>query len=124
MARRALDWEAIQDKIKGKKVYLKVHESEGNVIYAFADPELVGLRLRDKERKLNFFVNPTFYKEGGTLIPLENALEMLLKHPNCNIVGRLAYYAGMAGIVFPQTILWIKDEEKSIRVPHLLLIRT
>ncbi|MFW9930842.1 MAG: DUF424 family protein [Candidatus Thorarchaeota archaeon] len=116
---KEIDLSSIQDKIANKKVFLKIHSSELAKIYAFCDPELINKTLKSK--KLNFFVNPDFYK--GKLISLEEALKILSYYPNANVVGRLAYYASKVNIVDKRSILWIKDEKTNIRVPHILLMK-
>lgn len=113
-------WLEIQEKIADKKVYIKEHKSDSQTLYAFADPELIGQKIKNKT--ITFRINPYFYE--GKLIPLTDAIIFLRKHPSCNIVGRLAYYAGKLGIVDARSILWLKDTTTNRRVPHLMLMRT
>lgn len=116
---KELDLTPILHKIKDKKVYIKIHDSDMAKIYAFCDPELVNKTF--KSEKLTFFVNPQFYE--GKLISLEEALKILIYYPNANIVGRLAYYAGVLKIVDKRAILWIHDDKKNIRIPHIILMK-
>ncbi|MHA2365987.1 MAG: DUF424 family protein [Candidatus Hodarchaeales archaeon] len=110
----------IKEKIKGKEVYFKEHRSLDTIIQAFSDPELIGQKIKTK--KFTFHVNPNFYQ--GRLIPLENALEMIQRYPNCNIIGRLAYYAGKLGLVDMRSILWIHEKNTKRKIPHLIIMRT
>ena len=113
-------WEEVKHQISGKKVYIKEHNSSAQTIYAFADPELIGRKIKTKT--MTFHVNPRFYK--GELMPLAEALELLRRHPSCNIVGRLAYYAAKLDIVDKRSILWIKEASSNFKFPHLMLMLT
>ncbi len=67
-------------------VYLKKHYSEGYLIIAVCDAELLGKTIIDKNKNIRFYVDPYFYK--GELLSLEKALEELEKADIANLVGR------------------------------------
>jgi hypothetical protein len=122
MYKNDISAQKFKNKIKDKKVYLKIHSSDNVNIYAFCDPELVGKTL--KSAKLTFYVNPHFYgPEGAELIPLSQALNLLNNHINSNIVGRLAYYSVQVGIANKHSILWIRDEINNVKIPHLITMK-
>jgi len=113
-------WEEIKQQISGKKVFIKKHHSPDQILYAFADPELIGRKIKTKT--MTFYVNPRFYE--GNLMLLSDALQLLQKHPNCNIVGRLAYYAAKLDIVDRRSIIWIREASSNFKFPHLMLMTT
>ena len=100
-------------------VYLKVHSTTGGNLYAFADPEIIGKTFSNGRARIA--VSEDFYK--GKLIPMEDALGIIKKHYNSNIVGSLAIIAVKKGIVHPHSILWIKDKDTGEKIAHLLLLR-
>ena len=104
-----------------KKIFFKVHITFEKKIIAFSDIDLIGKTYNDKEKKITFTVDPSFYE--GEEISLAEGIELLKSYPNCNIIGSLAYYAVKMGIADKRSLLWIKDVEKKIRIPHLLLMR-
>ena len=116
---KELDLTPIKSKIAGKKVFIKIHDSDLAKIYAFCDPELIDKTL--KSEKLTFYVNPKFYE--GKLISIEEALKILVYYPNANIVGRLAYYAAKVMIIDIWAFLWILDEKCNLKVPHIILMK-
>ena len=116
---KELDLTPIKNKIAGKKVFIKIHDSDLAKIYAFCDPELIDKTL--KSEKLTFYVNPKFYE--GKLISIEEALKILVYYPNANIVGRLAYYAAKLNIIDKRAILWIHDKKTNLKVPHIILMK-
>ena len=108
-------------ELENKFVSFKVHIIDENKVYAFCDPQLIGKTFIDKTRHISLFVNPDFYQ--GESITIIEALDIIRNYPNCNIFGSLAYYAVKAGICHKHAVLWIKDQSKHIRIPHLLLMR-
>lgn len=102
-----------------KMIYIKIHSTTGGNLYAFADPEIIGKTFSDGRARIS--VSEDFYK--GKLIPVEDALGILKKHYNSNVVGSLAVIAVKKRIVHPHSILWIKDKETGEKIAHLLLMR-
>jgi hypothetical protein len=93
------------------RVYVKVHEYGDEVVVAICDAELLGKRIIDEDKGINFYIDPYFYK--GELLGVEDALKILGKATIANLVGkRIVDKAVKHGYIHPESILWIKD------VPH------
>jgi len=101
-----------------EKVYLKIHHTTGGTLYAFASPENIGKTYYNKKVKVK--VTESFYR--GELISLERGLELVKKHYNSNIIGKLAELAVKKGIIHPKAVLWLDSNEKKRKVAHSILM--
>ncbi len=68
-----------------KKIYVKIHRSNGEVIVAACDAELLGVVLADPSRKIKFHVDPSYFK--GELKTPEELLLDLENASSANLVG-------------------------------------
>ena len=99
------------------KVCLKTHYTQGKEIIAIADPNLLGREFRDGRICLR--ISEKFY--GGDLVSLEDALGILRRCPNVNVVGSVVEEAVKSGIIHRDAVLWVKDRESGEKVAHLIL---
>ncbi|MHA2230869.1 MAG: DUF424 family protein [Candidatus Hodarchaeales archaeon] len=99
-------------------IYAKMHERHGSQVLALADPELIGSELSNG--RLRFRVSAHFY--AGTLMPKQEALDLLRNFPNANLLGSMVLSAVEEGIVAEDAILWVQDQETGQQVPHAMII--
>ncbi|MFW9994428.1 MAG: DUF424 family protein [Candidatus Odinarchaeota archaeon] len=104
----------------GEQIYLKVHQRQNKIIYAFADPEMVG-NTYTNGHGLKLVIRPEFYE--GKLIDLEDALDLLKRHNNSNIVGNLAKHAVQRGLIHRDCVLAFRDENTGKMIYHVMLMR-
>ena len=89
-------------------VYVKTHESGGEVIVAICDEEILGTRLIDEKKGVAFYVDPYFY--GGDKVSVEEALRILSRASIANLVGkRIVNVAIRHGFIHPEAVLYIND---------------
>ncbi|MHA2295970.1 MAG: DUF424 family protein [Candidatus Hodarchaeales archaeon] len=103
-----------------KQVYLKIHQRQNKVIYAFADPDMIGKTYTDG-KGLKLVIRANFYK--GKLIRIEDALDLLKRHRDSNIIGNLVKYAVMRGLIHKDCVLAFRDKETNKVVYHVMLMR-
>jgi len=108
------------DNLANKQVYLKVHQRQNKVIYAFADPEMVG-KTYSNGQGLKLTIRPEFYK--GKLISIEDALDLLKRHKNSNIIGDLVKHAVRSKLIHKNCVLAFKDKDTGKSVYHVMLMR-
>lgn len=95
-------------------MYHKIHSVSGQRILAACDKELVGKNLKEKE--VDFFVSPGFYK--GELIGGEELKKLLRESDSANLVGEKAVGIALSeGIVFEEDVIRIKN------VPHVQIYK-
>ncbi len=90
-------------------VYVKKFESQGELVVAVCDPEIIGNCYQ--EGKLILDVKREFYE--GSLVSFEKALEEIESSTIANIVGeKIVSEAIKAGLICEECVLRIA------RVPH------
>lgn len=95
-------------------VYLKIFRETKRTLVAACDKELLGETFR--EGKLKLEVKAEFY--GGSLSPIEKAIEALAGADIANLVGRRVVDAAInRGLVDRQAVIWIGG------VPHVQVVR-
>jgi hypothetical protein len=95
-------------------VYANIVRQGANVMIAVCDAELLGKKIRDKNRV--FDVRESFYK--GKRMSVEEAIELAKRCTAANLVGKnTVEYAKAEGIVHPEAVLLIRG------TPHALVIR-
>ncbi|MBU1120789.1 DUF424 family protein, partial [Candidatus Micrarchaeota archaeon] len=95
-------------------LYHKIHSISGQTILAVCDKELVGKSL--KEKGVNFFVSPSFYK--GELIGEEGLKKLLRESDSANLIGEKAVGIALReGIVLEEDVIRIKN------VPHVQIYK-
>lgn len=104
--------------IENNEVYLKVHQTTGGALYAFASPENIGKVYY--KNKIKVKVSVDFYK--GELVSIDYGLNIIKKHYNTNIIGKLAEIAVKKKLIHPKAILWLKDKENNEKVAHTILM--
>ncbi|ADI32454.1 DUF424 domain-containing protein [Staphylothermus hellenicus] len=93
------------------RVYVKIHRYGEEVVVAICDEGLLGERLVDKEKGIELYVDPYFYK--GELMSINAAFKILRKATIANLVGRsIVEKAVEEGFIHPDAILWIN------KIPH------
>ncbi len=91
-------------------MYLKIHNTKNGIMVAVADDDLIGKKLRFG--KVEFFVNPRFYKGGK--VRKEEAIKIMRAATSVNFVGRESVECGKeAGMIDEQNIIMINK-----KVPH------
>lgn len=94
--------------------YVKIVRQGANVMIAVCDTEILGKKLKDKNRV--FEVSEYFYK--GKRMTVEEAIELVKRCTIANLVGKNTVGCAKAeGIVHPEAVLQILD------VPHALIVR-
>ena len=90
-----------------------VKHTEGSLVAA-CDADLLGKTL--KFGKITFHVRREFY--GGSLVDVKEAIEMIKKASNCNLVGtKIVDEALRQGLVHPQAVVNIAG------VPHTQILK-
>lgn len=90
-----------------------VKQAKGSLVAA-CDAELLGKTL--KFGKITFHIRREFY--GGSLVDVKEAIEMIKKASNCNLVGtKIVDEALRQGLVHPQAVLNIAG------VPHTQILK-
>ncbi len=85
-------------------VYVKRYSSEGEVVIAICDAEILGTTLKDNNIK--FYVDPAFYK--GELVTLEKALRILSEATIANLIGNNIVEAAIQhGFIHPDAVIVI-----------------
>jgi len=96
-------------------VYLKKHIVENDVIIAVCDAELLGKTLFDRGKNIKLYIDPLFYQ--GELVPLDRALEEIMKATIVNIIGKRIVEAALKkGLILRESIIEIDG------VPHAQII--
>lgn len=89
-------------------VYVKIHESGGEVVVAICDEEILGTRLIDEEKGVVFYVDPYFY--GGEKVSVEEALRILDRASIANLVGKRIVDAAIRhGFIHSEAVLYINN---------------
>ncbi|ABN70199.1 Protein of unknown function DUF424 [Staphylothermus marinus F1] len=97
--------------MKTDMVYVKIHRYGEEVVVAICDEKLLGKKLVDKEKGIELYVDPYFYK--GELMSLNKAFKILGKATIANLVGiNIVEKAVKEGFIHPDAILWINN------IPH------
>lgn len=96
------------------KVYIKEFVSEGELVVAVCDEELLGKTISDGRIKI--YVDPSFY--GGRLVDVEEALRIIDRSTIANLIGRRIVDAAIKhGLVHPEAVTEING------IPHAQIIR-
>jgi len=94
--------------------YVKIVRQGAGVMIAVCDTEILGKKLKDKNRV--FDVRECFYK--GKRMTVEEAIELVKRCTVANLVGKNTVGCAKAeGIVHPEAVLQILD------VPHALIVK-
>ena len=97
-----------------KDAYVNVIKTQGQVLVAACDENLLGKTLM--EGKIRFEVKDSFYK--GNKMHIDRAIELVEKSTMANLIGQeIVEKAIEAGFVHPQAILRISG------VPHAQIVR-
>lgn len=95
-------------------MYLKVHNSSGNVIVAICDKEILGKTL--KEGNITVTVNEGFF--CGEIVDAECVEKALRNATTANLFGEKCIQCAInCGVVNPQSVIYING------VPHAQLFR-
>lgn len=96
-------------------VYVKKHYTNGEVIIAICDYELLGERIVDEEKNITVYIDPDFYK--GELITIEKALKILREASIANLFGKNIVEAAInEGLLLKENVIEISG------IPHAQLI--
>jgi hypothetical protein len=96
------------------EVYANIVRQGANVMIAVCDAELLGKKLKDKNRV--FDIRECFYK--GQRMSVEEAIELAKRCTTANLVGKnTVECAKSEGIVHPDAVLLIRN------IPHALIVR-
>lgn len=101
------------------QVHFKAHRRDNRILYAFADPDMLGHTYSDGN--ITMRIRRKFYE--GKLIDAEDALDLLKKHHNSNIVGNLVKLAVKRGFIHRDSVLKFKDKQSGKIVYHVMLMR-
>ena len=101
------------------QVHLKVHRRDNKIIYAFADPDMLGNTYTDGN--ITMKIRRKFYE--GKLIDVDDALDLLKRHQNTNIVGNLVRLAVKRGLIHRNSVLKFKDKHSGKIIYHVMLMR-
>lgn len=94
-------------------VYLNRFETEGEVIVAICDEEILGKCFEEKEKQIH--IREGFYK--GELVSLDQGLEAMREATIANIVGkRIVTGALKARLIHERAIIRIQN------IPHAQLV--
>ena len=94
-----------------KLVYVKKYVSNGEVVVAICDYELLDKKLVDEDKKITFHVDPNFYK--GEVMNIVDALNVLREATIANLIGRRIVEAAIeAGLISREAVIEIAG------VPH------
>ena len=74
----------IMANLEEPMVYVKIHKRGGEVVVGACDCEIVGCCFKDQKCKIE--VREAFYK--GEILPLSEAVILLSKATNFNVVGK------------------------------------
>jgi len=95
------------------KLFYKIHRGGYGSLLAVCDKNIIGKRLKDKKNKLDFFVDPHFYKEDSGN---EDTIKRLLAHSvDANLIGKEAVQCGID--------LGLIKEENTVKIesiPHAI----
>ncbi len=95
-------------------VYINLRKREKCVLLAICDADVLGKTLR--EGKMVFRVSEEFYK--GSLVSLEEALDLIQKSTIVNMVGKKIVETALEnGLVHPEGVLEIEG------VPHAQIMK-
>lgn len=98
-----------------KLVYVKRHVSDGNVVLAICDYELIGKKIVDNDKKITIYIDPVFYQ--GDLLTINEAVELLREAVIANLIGRNIVEAAVEnGLVLKESVIEIAG------IPHVQLI--
>ncbi|MCK4405061.1 MAG: DUF424 family protein [Hadesarchaea archaeon] len=92
--------------------YLRVIQTQGEVLVIVCDSELLGKKL--KQGKLRLDVKESFYR--GTEANIKECIAALRKATIANLVGSIVGHAVKAGIIERENVLRIQN------VPHAQLV--
>ncbi len=99
----------------GKLVYVKRHHSNGELVVAICDYELLGEKLVDEKRNITVYIDPNFYK--GELMTIDKALQILREATIANLFGKNIVEAAInEGLILRETVIEISG------VPHAQLM--
>lgn len=101
------------------QVHFKIHQRDNKIVYAFADPEMLGNTYTNGH--ITMKIRRKFYE--GKLIDINDALDLLKKHHDSNIVGNLAKLAVKRGIVHRDSVLRFTDKQSGKIIYHVMLMR-
>ncbi|MHA1166474.1 MAG: DUF424 family protein [Candidatus Hodarchaeales archaeon] len=101
------------------RVSFKVHRRDNKTIYAFADPDMLGNTYSDGT--ITMRIRRKFYE--GKLIDIEDALALLKRHHDSNIVGNLVRLAVKRGLIHRDSVLRFKDKRTGKLIYHVMLMR-
>ena len=86
------------------KVYVKIHRAGREVILAACDSELLGITIRDLNRGINLYIDPSFYK--GELVDINELPGFLAEATSASLIGKNAVEAAIeAGLVHREAII-------------------
>ncbi len=95
-------------------VYIKLRKLENCVLLAVCDADMVGKTL--KKGDVRFHIHEKFYK--GSLVTIEEAIDLIDRSTIINIVGRKIVQETIArGLVHPDAVLEIEG------VPHAQIVK-
>ncbi len=98
-----------------KLVYVKKYVSEGEVVIAICDYEILDKKLVDSDKNITFYVDPNFYK--GEVMSIANALNMLREATIANLIGKNIVEAAIeAGLISREAVIEIAG------IPHAQLM--
>ncbi|MGC9011443.1 DUF424 domain-containing protein [Thermogladius sp.] len=94
----------MSDREVAVRVYVKTYNTESGLFVAACDEDVLGLRLVDESRGINFYVDPSFFK--GEVLDVDKAVKVLRKASMANIVGNgIVGRAVSEGLVREDTVL-------------------
>jgi len=93
--------------------YLRVIQTQGEVLVIVCDPELLGKKF--KQGKIKLEVKESFYR--GTKANIKECIAALRKATIANLVGSIVRHAIKAGLIERANVLRIQN------VPHAQLVR-
>ena len=99
-----------------EQVFFKIHRKDKTEILAICDEVLLGKVLSNE--KIRMRVPTEFYR--GQLIPRLDALQLMRRYVNINIIGSVIELGIEKNIINKDAVIWFKDEEEK-EVPHLLI---
>lgn len=95
------------------KIYYKLHQGKYGLILAACDSDVCGKTLVDSKKKIDFFVNPRFYKEESA--GKKEFLQLFAKAIDANLVGKNAVQCGIdLGLINKENVIKIDN------VPHAI----
>lgn len=95
-------------------VYVKLRKRKNCILLAVCDADMMGRTL--KKGDVRFHINEKFYK--GSLVTIEEAVDLIEKSTIINMVGRKIVQETIArGLVHPDAILEIEG------VPHTQIVK-